>query len=80
MKVKYHLFDTSQGMLVSEGDRYQTIHIDNDVELDKHESLKTVGGAIGKEINRSISNIKVLGYELVLASLLRCFFYYIKGW
>lgn len=65
VKVKYHLFDTSQGMLASEGDRFQTIHIDDDVDLDKHESLKIVSSAIGKEINRSTSDIKILSYELI---------------
>ena len=49
---------------MSEGDRYQIIHID-DVDLDKHESLKIVSSAIGKEINRFTSDFKVLGYELI---------------
>lgn len=65
LRVKYHLFDTTHEMLVSEGERYQVIHIDDEVDLDKHENLKIVSSAVGKEINRSTSDIKVLGYELL---------------
>ncbi|WP_336822955.1 hypothetical protein [Sporosarcina sp. USHLN248] len=65
LQVKYHLFDTSQGKLVSEGVRYQMIQVDDEVDLDKHESLKIVSSAVGKAINRNATDIKILGYKLV---------------
>jgi len=63
--IEFELFNTTLGTIISEGKGYQVVHINGEVDLDSREGVKVMNQAVAKEINRSASDIKVLGYKMI---------------